>query len=583
MNKFIVEALVENGEIIETVGERILGRIAADDVFNPYNNELLVNKGTMFDENNIIIIDKLLINSVAVRSPLTCEEKNGLCALCYGRDLARGKLVSIGEAVGIIAAQSIGEPGTQLTMRTFHIGGTASSKIEETSWECKKEGKINLDKVNTILNKAKTQIVIDQNSVVSVISEEGHVVDRLKLPLGAKIFFKNNQKVKIGDIISEWEPFSLPIIASYSGIVQFLDIVENKSMIIKTDDNTGISREVIIESYEHNLKPSLKIVDEKGKKISKKDGTLVKDYDLPIRAELVVKNGDKVEAGDILAKIPRGFAKTKDITGGLPRVVDLLEARVPKYPCLLTEIGGKVEIGENQRRKKKIIIHPEVGEPASYQVNRGDFIRVLDGEIVEPGDALTDGAQNPHDILRIKGVEALQRYLVNEVLEVYRMQGVKINDKHVEVIVKHMLKKVEVTEVGDSNFLKGKRISLSLFQAENKRLESEGKEKAEAKPILLGITQASLSTDSFISASSFQETTKVLTMAAAENKMDPLKGPKENIILGRLIPAGTGFHYSLKNYDYKLDEKFKDEDYMHLDKVKSNDFFSGLIPEEKVE
>jgi DNA-directed RNA polymerase subunit beta' len=533
----------------------------------------------MFDENNIVAIDKLLITSVAVRSPLICEAENGFCVMCYGRDLARGKLVSIGEAVGIIAAQSIGEPGTQLTMRTFHIGGTASSKIEETSWKCQKPGQIILDGVNTVINRDKVQVVVDQNSEVRIVNDEGRDIDRLKLPLGAKIFFKHKDKVEKDDIISEWDPFSVPIISNAVGVVKFCDIEENKSMIVKTDDNTGISREVIIENYEYDLKPSIALVDKKGKNVLAKGGKALKNFDLPVRSELVVKDGDEVMAGDILAKIPRESAKTKDITGGLPRVVDLLEARVPKSPCQVTEIGGKVEIGENIRRKKKIIIHPDVGKPKSYLINRGDFIRVMDGEIVKAGDLLTDGIQNPHDILRIKGLGALQKYLVNEVLEVYRMQGVKINDKHVEVITTHMLKKVKIIDPGDSVFLKDREISRSLFQAENKRLELEGKRKAEAKPILLGITQASLSTDSFISAASFQETTKVLTAAAAGGKTDYFKNPKENVILGRLIPVGTGFHYNKKEYDYKVDQKIKDEGYVENEYVEK-DYF---IKEEQAE
>ena len=576
-NQFIIGALIENGEIIERLGERILGRIAAEDVINPYTKELLVKKGTMFDENNIVAIDTLLITSVAVRSPLTCDAENGFCIMCYGRDLARGKLVSIGEAVGIIAAQSIGEPGTQLTMRTFHIGGTASSKIEETSWQCQKPGKIILNTVKTVINKDGVQVVVDQNSEVRIVNDEGHDVDRLKLPLGAKIFFKHAMQVQKGDIISEWDPFSVPIISNDVGIVKFQDIEENKSMIIKTDDNTGISREVIIENYEYDLKPSIMLVNEKGKKIVQKDGSFHKNFDLPVRSELVVKNGDEVMAGDILAKIPRESAKTKDITGGLPRVVDLLEARVPKNPCQITEISGTVEIGENIRRKKKIIIHPEIGTPVNYLINRGDFIRVLDGEKVEAGDLLTDGVQNPHDILRIKGLNALQQYLVNEVLEVYRMQGVKINDKHVEIIVTHMLKKVEITDPGDSRFLKGKKISRTIFKAENKMLEEEGKKQTEAKPVLLGITQASLSTDSFISAASFQETTKVLTAAAVEGKLDFFRGPKENVILGRLIPVGTGFHYNQKDFNYKISQKVKDSGYLESEYFEKDDFISEEV------
>ena len=557
---FTIEALIENGEIIERIGERILGRIAAEDVLHPYTKEVLVSKGTMFDENNIVAVDKAVVSSVAVRSVLTCEAGHGCCVQCYGRDLGRGHLVSLGEAVGIIAAQSIGEPGTQLTMRTFHIGGTASSKIEETSWTCTKPGKIVLEKVNSVLNRENIQVVVDKRSEVRIVNEEGHDVDRLRLPLGAKLFFKNNTKVNIGDVISEWDPFSVPILSNCTGIIKFADIVENQSMLIQTDDVTGISREVIVENYEYDLKPKLMVTDKKGKEIKTKKNTTHKGFDLPALSELVVKDGNEVQPGDILAKIPRESAKTKDITGGLPRVVDLFEARSPKDPCQITEISGTVEIGENVRRKKKIIIHPEVGEPKEYLLPRGSFVTVMDGDYVEAGDQLTDGSPNPHDILQVKGAVALQQYLVNEVLEVYRMQGVKINDKHVEVIVSHMLKKVQITKSGNTDFLEGEKVSKHKFREENARVESEGMKKAEAKPALLGIVQASLHTDSFISAASFQETTNVLTAAAVKGSVDHFRGPKENVILGKLVPVGTGFDNDTKVYNYNIESKEETSD-----------------------
>ena len=511
----------------------------------------------MFDENNIVTVNNAVVISVAVRSVLTCEAEYGCCVQCYGRDLGRGKLVSIGEAVGIIAAQSIGEPGTQLTMRTFHIGGTASSKIEETSWECTKPGKICLDKVKMVVNRNQVQVVMDQRSEVRILNDEGHDVDRLRLPLGAKILFKQNEEIKTGDTIAEWDPFSVPILSTHKGQVKFIDIIEEQSMLVQTDDNTGISRDVIIDNSEFDLKPKIVLVDEKGQEIKKEDNTVHKGFDLPSRSELVVKNGDLIQAGDIFAKIPRESAKTKDITGGLPRVVDLLEARIPVNSCQITEISGTIEIGENIRRKKQIIVHPDLGESKEYLIPRGSFIIVMDGDYVEAGDPLTDGSPNPHDILAVKGVYDLQKYIVNEVLEVYRMQGVKINDKHVEVIVNHMLKKVQITNPNDSRFLIGEKISKHIFNKENIRLEKENLKKAEAKPILLGVMQAALHTDSFISAASFQETTRILTAEAIKGSIDYFRGPKENVILGRLAPVGTGFRYGSKVYDYIVAEKEK--------------------------
>ena len=549
---FTVEALVENGEIIERIGERILGRIAAEDVLHPYTKELLVKKGNMFDENNIVAVNNAVVISVAVRSVLTCEAEQGCCVQCYGRDLGRGKLVSIGEAVGIIAAQSIGEPGTQLTMRTFHIGGTASSKIEQTSWECTKPGKIMLEKVKMVINRDGIQVVMDQRSEVRILNDEGHDVDRLRLPLGAKILFKQNEKVDIGDTIAEWDPFSVPILSTHKGKVKFIDIIEEQSMLVQTDENTGISRNVIIDNTEFDLKPKIILVDEKNQEIKREDNSIHKGFDLPSSSELVVKNGDLIQAGDIFAKIPRESAKTKDITGGLPRVVDLLEARIPANPCQITEISGTIEIGENVRRKKQIIVHPDLGESKIYLIARGSFILVMEGDYVEAGDPLTDGSPNPHDILAVKGLCELQKYIVNEVLEVYRMQGVKINDKHVEVIVNHMLQKVQITDSHDSKFLLGEKVSKRIFNEENERLENEKLKKAEAKPILLGVMQAALHTDSFISAASFQETTRILTAEAIKGSIDYFRGPKENVILGRLAPVGTGFKHGSKAYDYTL-------------------------------
>jgi DNA-directed RNA polymerase subunit beta' len=451
---------------------------------------------------------------------LTCRSKRGVCVLCYGRDLARGQLVNIGEACGIIAAQSIGEPGTQLTMRTFHIGGTASRRAEQTALQPRNDGRVKFLNVATVKNKEGDLVVMNRN--------------------GAKIKVDSGHSVKGGDLIAEWDPYTIPILTEVSGRVKFGDIVEGVTMQEQLDEVTGFSTKVLIESKDPEARPRVSIKDDKGRTLKIPGTESMARYLLPVGAHIVVAEGDKVHQGDVIAKIPRETTKTKDITGGLPRVAELFEARKPKEYALISEITGTVSFGKDTKGKRKVVITPEVGDPKEYSVPKGKHISVHEGEKVKAGEALMDGSSNPHDILAILGVEDLARYLVDEVQEVYRLQGVKINDKHIEVIVRQMLRRVIIKEVGDSNFLVGEHVERHLFEEENDRLKAQGKQPATAEPLLLGVTKASLSTESFISAASFQETTKVLTQAAISGKTDHLRGLKENVILGRLIPAGTG-------------------------------------------
>jgi len=538
----LMEPLMENGEIIVKLSERILGRIGLEDVVDPYNGQVLIPAGEMITEKNVDLLEKVGIDRVIIRSVLTCENKEGICALCYGRDLARGALVSVGEAVGVIAAQSIGEPGTQLTMRTFHIGGTASRKVEATFWEARNEGTLHYSDARTVINREGKRILQSRKSDIYIIDDVGREVDRHLLPVGATIFFDDGSKIKKGDKIAEWDPFSMPIICDVNGKIKFEDIEEGKSLKVQRAEDTGYERKVITEAPDHNLKPRLLLKAVKtGKDAKREDGRMHPGFYLPNKAELMINEGDEVLAGDVLARVPRETTKNKDITGGLPRVAELFEARSPKDPSQISDIDGLVEFGEDLRRKRRIIIKPEVGESKEYLVPKGKHVIVVEGDYVRTGEPLTDGSANPHDILRVKGVNALQKFLVDEVQEVYRLQGVKINDKHIETITRQMLRKVKIVEPGDAHFLVGEAVSKSQLDKANEKLLAEGLRPAKFEPLLLGITKAALSTDSFISAASFQETTKVLTEAAIHAKLDTFKGLKENVIIGRLIPAGTGF------------------------------------------
>jgi DNA-directed RNA polymerase subunit beta' len=540
MDGIEVTSLVEGGEIIESMQERILGRVALEDIRDPFSGDVIVKGNEEIDETLAERIEDSGNERVKIRSVLTCKSKRGICALCYGRDLARGRLVNVGEAIGIIAAQSIGEPGTQLTMRTFHIGGTASRRAEQTTLESRIDGKIKFINLKTVKNREGNLIVMNRNGEIAILDESGRERRRYSVIYGAKLKVKDGQKVKEGELLAEWDPYSIPVLTEVSGGVKFGDVIEGVTMQEQVDEFTGLSRKVIIESKDAELRPRISIKDERGRTLDLPGSISQARYLLPVGANIFVSEGDTVEAGDIIVKIQRETTKTKDITGGLPRVAELFEARKPKEFALISDIDGIVEFGKDLKGKRKVVIRPDVGEPKEYLMPRGKHVSVHEGDFVKAGEALMDGPSNPHDILRVLGDKALARYLVDEIQEVYKLQGVKINDKHIEVIVRQMLKRVKVREVGDTHFLIDDQVEKLVFEEENARVLREGGKPAIGEPLFLGITKASLVTDSFISAASFQETTKVLTQAAVAGKVDYLRGLKENVIMGRLIPAGTG-------------------------------------------
>ena len=534
-----VSALMEGGEIIETAGERVLGRVALHEIKDPFTGEVIVKANEDIDEALVEKIDHAGIEQVNIRSVLTCRSKHGVCAKCYGRDLAHGHLVNIGEAVGIVAAQSIGEPGTQLTMRTFHIGGTAKFD-EHSTLEAHHDGMIKFVNLSTVKTREGDLVVMKRHGEVHVLDEQKRSRGKYMVSYGAHLKVNENSNIKKGQLIAEWDPFSIPILAEVDGTIKFDDIIEGKTMQEQVDEVTGLSRKIIVEFKGGDLRPRVSIRDSKGKTAKLPDSNAVARYLLSVGVNLVVSEGDEVKAGDIIAKIPRETTKTKDITGGLPRVAELFEARKPKDFAVISEISGVVSYGKDAKGKRKIIITPEVGEEKEYLIAKGKHISVQEGDQVIPGDALMSGVNNPHDLLSIKGEKELARYLVDEVQEVYRLQGVKINDKHMEVIVRQMLRRVKVIDPGDTTFIADEKIERYRFQEENEKVIAQGGRPAIGEPMLLGITKASLSTQSFISAASFQETTKVLTEAALSGKTDYLRGLKENVIMGRLITAGTG-------------------------------------------
>jgi len=534
-----VSALVEGGEIIETVGERILGRVALEDIEDPFTGEVLVKANEEIDETVADRIDKVGLERVLIRSALACKAKHGICALCYGRDLAHGHLVNIGEAVGIIAAQSIGEPGTQLTMRTFHIGGTAKFE-EHSTLEARHDGELKFVGIKMAVNKDNDTVVMSRNGEVHVVDEEGRNRGKYPVPYGAHLKVVEGHNIKGGTLIAQWDPYAIPILSEVDGTIKFGDIVEGKTMQEQVDEVTGLSRRVIVEYRSADLRPRVSIKDKDGKTARVPGSHTIARHLLPVGANIGVSESDEIKAGDIIAKIPRETTKTKDITGGLPRVAELFEARKPKEYAVITEIDGEISYGEDAKGKRKIIVTPDVGDPKEYLIARGKHISVQEGDRVVAGQALMDGLNNPHDMLKIKGEKALATYMVDEVQEVYRLQGVKINDKHIEIIVRQMLKKVRVTDAGDTSFLMDEQVDKNKFEEENEKAINRGDTPATGVPVLLGITKASLHTDSFISAASFQETTRVLTEAALSGRVDYLRGLKENVIMGRLIPAGTG-------------------------------------------
>ena len=531
MDGIVVSTLVESGETIEPIEERILGRVALEDIIDPFSSELIIKANEEIQESHSIKIGNAHIESVKIRSVLTCKAKTGVCIKCYGRDLARGHLVNIGEAIGVMAAQSIGEPGTQLTMRTFHVGGTASRRTEQTSIENKYDGTVKFHNLNVIKNRDKEYVVMNKNGAIIIVDDLGRELEKIQLTYGSKIKVEPDSAVKKNTLLADWDSYINPIISDISGKIKYDDIRENETMQEQVDETTGLSRRVIIESRDQTLRPKIVI----------KSAHQEKSYLMPIGAHLSVQEGDEIFAGDIIARIPRETTKTKDITGGLPKVVELFEARKPKEWAVITEISGKVSFGRDFKGKRRVVITPPHGEPREYLIPKGKLVSVHEGDYVNAGEPLMDGSPNPHDILKVLGEKELAKFLVDEIQEVYRLQGVKINDKHIEVIVKQMLKNVRIKNSGDSRFLEDEVIDKNVFDAENERIIGEGGTPAIAEPELMGITKASLSTESFISAASFQETTKVLTEAAIHCKIDNLRGLKENVIMGRLIPAGTGF------------------------------------------
>ena len=573
-----VEALKKNEEVVETLGERILGRVSLHDIYNPLNQEIVINAGEEITEDIVKIIETLPIDKVEVRSPLTCEAKKGICAKCYGRNLATGKMVQIGEAVGVIAAQSIGEPGTQLTLRTFHVGGIAGNISEENKLVSKFDGITEIEDLKTVKTKDNEgndiDLVLSRTCEIKVLdADSGIVLSSNVIPYGSSIFVKNNKKIKKDDVICSWDPYNGVIISEFGGKVEYENIEQGITYQVEIDEQTGFKQKVISESRNKKLIPTLLINDSKGKN--------VRTYNLPVGAQIIVDDGEKVEQGKILVKIPRKSAKSGDITGGLPRVTELFEARNPSNPAIVSEIDGVVSFGKIKRGNREIIIESKTGEIKKYLVKLSNQILVQENDFVKAGMSLSDGAMTPNDILNIKGPSAVQQYLVNEVQEVYRLQGVKINDKHFEVLIRQMMQKVQIQDSGDTTFLEnqivhknefisendqlygqkviesvgdsqnlkeGQIVSARELRDENSILKREDKELVVARdavnatgfPILQGITRASLQTKSFISAASFQETTKVLNEAAVNGKVDSLEGLKENVIVGHKIPAGTG-------------------------------------------
>src|SRR4051812_47109271 len=535
-----VSALIEGGEVIERMGDRILGRVALDEVIDLVTNEVLVAANTEIDEDLMKKVEDAGIDRVRIRSVLTCQSKKGICGLCYGRDLARGRTVNNGEAVGVIAAQSIGEPGTQLTMRTFHIGGTATRRAEQSSLEAKTKGKVKFLNVVHVTNKEGHLTVMNRNGELAVIDANNREREKYAIVYGAKLVMKEGDSVEKGKLVAEWDPYSTPIVTEASGFIKFEDVEEGVTMQEQFDSVTGLSHKVVIESKATDKRPKVLVVDGKGEVVKIAGTARVARYMLPVGANLTITNEEEVKAGDTIAKIHRETTKTKDITGGLPRVAELFEARKPKDAAVITEIDGTVSFGKDTKGKRKLIVTPEVGEAKEYLIGKGRHLAVNEGDYVKAGEPLMDGPINPHDILKVLGEKALAKYLVDEVQEVYRLQGVKINDKHIETVVRQMLRKVRIKEVGDAGFLPGEQSDKLSFEAENQRVMQTGGAPATAEPLLLGITKASLSTESFISAASFQETTKVLTEASISGRVDFLRGLKENVIMGRLVPAGTG-------------------------------------------
>jgi DNA-directed RNA polymerase subunit beta' len=549
-NSFAMKALVEGGEVVEPLRERILGRVVTADVIDPDTQDVLYPAGTLLDEDAVDNIERLGIDEVWVRSPLTCETRFGLCASCYGRDLGRGTLVNAGESVGVIAAQSIGEPGTQLTMRTFHVGGAASRAAAQSSIEAKSAGTVRFSAtMRYVTNPKAEKIIIARSAEVFIADDHGRERERHKVPYGATLLVGDGLQVKPGAQLANWDPHTRPIVTEYAGTVRFENVEKGITVAEQMDEVTGLSTLVVIDpkrggkAQAKGLRPQVKLLDDAGQEVKIHGTEHSVAITFHVGSIITVKNGQTVSVGEILARIPQESAKTRDITGGLPRVAELFEARSPKDAGMLAEVTGSVSFGKDTKGKQRLVITELDGTVHEYLIPKDKHVMAHDGQVVNKGEIIVDGAVDPHDILRLKGVEELARYIIDEVQDVYRLQGVKINDKHIEVIVRQMLRRVVITDPGDTGFIREEQVERSEMLDANDKLIAEGKRPAEFQHLLLGITKASLSTDSFISAASFQETTRVLTEAAIMGKRDELRGLKENVIVGRLIPAGTGLAY----------------------------------------
>ena len=541
--------VIEGGDVKEPLRERVLGRVTAEDILKPGTADILVPRNTLLHEKTCDLLEENSVDSVKVRSVVSCETDFGVCANCYGRDLARGHIINKGEAIGVIAAQSIGEPGTQLTMRTFHIGGAASRAAAESSIQVKNTGTIKLSNHKHVSNSNGKLVITSRNTELKLIDEFGRTKESYKVPYGSVMGKGDGASVNGGETVANWDPHTMPVISEVSGFIRFADMVDTQTITRQTDDLTGLSSLVVLDSAERtgsgkDLRPALKIVDAKGDDVLIPGTDMPAQYFLPGKAIVQLEDGTQIHSGDTLARIPQESGGTKDITGGLPRVADLFEARRPKEPAILAEISGIISFGKETKGKRRLVISPLDGSDAYEEmIPKWRQLNVFEGEVVERGDVVSDGPESPHDILRLRGVHAVTRYITNEVQEVYRLQGVKINDKHIEVIVRQMLRKGTIVSAGGTDFLEGEQAEMSRVKIANRKLEAEGKITATFSRDLLGITKASLATESFISAASFQETTRVLTEAAVAGKRDELRGLKENVIVGRLIPAGTGYAY----------------------------------------
>jgi DNA-directed RNA polymerase subunit beta' len=543
-NGLTMTPLVEGGDVVEALGERVLGRVLAEDIFKPGSQDVLITNGTLLDEKLVRMLETEGVDQIKVRSPITCQTRYGVCSHCYGRDLARGRPISIGEAVGVIAAQSIGEPGTQLTMRTFHIGGAASRAAAASSVEVRNKGVIRFHHVKTVQHEKGHLVAVSRSGEIGVVDDFGRERERYKIPYGAMISVKEGATVGAGQVVATWDPHTHPVVTEVAGFVKFQDFVDGLTVTSQLDEVTGLSSTVVLDTKQRggkDLRATIKLVSGKGKEVTFANTEIPAVYTLPPGALVSLEDGARVSVGDVIARIPQESSKTRDITGGLPRVADLFEARKPKDPAILAERSGTVSFGKETKGKRRLIITPDDGEKYEELIPKWRQLNVFEGETVERGEVIADGEPNPHDILRLQGVEALANYLVREIQDVYRLQGVKINDKHIEVIIRQMLRKTEVQEVGETTLLRGEQLDRSRALDINDRAQTDGKKAARLQPVLLGITKASLATESFISAASFQETTRVLTEAAVRGLKDDLRGLKENVIVGRLIPAGTGF------------------------------------------